>query len=141
MSNLSVLVFLLPLLCDTRGEAKKELISGCTCQSLPGEESRKMPQLIVFRSQYWESREQMLKCAIAALWLAILTSSSTWNNNSHPERNIWWWLNALVLAQQEVIVVVFWLFFFRACRGLHPFLQVNPSICTVFIGSKDRNSK
>lgn len=71
-----------------------------------------MPQLIIFRSRYWESREQMLKCAIAAVWLAVLTSSSTWNNNSHPERNIWQWLNALVLAHQEVIVVVFWFFFF-----------------------------
>lgn len=81
-------------------------------RGLPGEESRKMPQLITFRSQYWESREQMLQYASAAVWLAILTSSSTWNNNSHLERNIWHWLNALVLAHQEVIVVVFWSFFF-----------------------------
>lgn len=52
----------------------------------------------------------MLECAIAAVQLAILTSSATWNNNSHPERNIWQWLNVLVLAYQDVIVVVFWLF-------------------------------
>lgn len=68
--------------------------------------SRKMPQLIIFESRYWESRYQMLKCAFTAVWPATLTSPPTWNN-WHLEKSVWQWWNTLVLAHQKVIVLPF----------------------------------
>lgn len=46
---LEILVLLLLLLCDI-GRKGRNSSDVCTCQNLPGEESRKMPQLIIFTS-------------------------------------------------------------------------------------------
>lgn len=104
-----------------------------------------MPQLIIFRSWYWESREQILKCAIAAVWLAILISSCTWNNNFYPERNIWQWLNALVLAYRKQFWWFFsffgvFFFFSRFALGFIPASKSNQAFALCSLGARTETS-